>query len=115
MSTAELIRLLQIHKLRVFSTRDMISLTNISQTSVTQSLRRLEKQGILARIKRGIWVNKLIENFNSFEAVPHLTSPWPAYVSLHSALADYGIVEEIPHVIYAVSAHLPGKHATPIG
>src|SRR5207302_8069909 len=41
--------------------------------------------------------------------------PWPSYVSLYSALADYGVVEEIPHVIYAVSTHLPKKYTTPIG
>lgn len=115
MSATNILHLLQIHKLRVFSTRDMISLTNMSQTAVTQSLYRLEKQGMLVRIKKGIWVNKLVENLNPFEAVPYLTSPWPAYVSLHSALADYGIVKEIPHVIYAVSAHLPVKYSTPIG
>ena len=36
-------------------------------------------------------------------------------MSLHSALADYGVVEEIPHVIYAVTATMPKKYSTAIG
>ncbi len=115
MSAGKILGLLQTHKLRVFTTRDMLSLTSGSQTAVTQSLLRLEKQGFLTRIKRGIWVNKLLENFNPFEAVPYLTSPWPAYVSLYSALADYGIVAEVPHINYAVTASLPKKYSTSIG
>ncbi|OGR83008.1 MAG: hypothetical protein A2636_02845 [Elusimicrobia bacterium RIFCSPHIGHO2_01_FULL_64_10] len=93
----------------------MISLTNMTQTAVTQSLYRLAKQGMLVRIKRGVWVNKLMDNINPFEAVPYLTAPWPAYMSLHSALADYGIIAEIPHIIYAVSTHIPRNVSTPIG
>ena len=115
MSAAKLISLMQTHKLRIFTTRDMVSLTHMTQTAVTQSLYRLAKQGMLVRIKRGVWVNKLMDNINPFEAVPFLTAPWPAYVSLHSALADYGVIEEIPHIIYAVTAHLPKNVSTPVG
>jgi len=114
-SATQLLNLLRIHKLRIFTTRDIITLTDRTQTAVTQSLYRLEKQGMLMRIKRGVWVNKLIANFNPFEAVPYLTAPSPAYLSLYSALADYGVVEEIPHIIYAVTAHLPKKYSTPAG
>src|SRR3989344_7597114 len=105
MSAAELISLLQTHRLRVFTTRDILSLTHETSTAVTQSLFRLEKQKILVRIKRGVWVNKLIENLNPYEAVPYLVSSWPSYVSLHSSLADYGVIEDIPHIVSAVSAY----------
>lgn len=44
-----------------------------------------------------------------------MRTPWPAYVSLYSALADQGIVEEIPHVVYGVSAAAPRRYRTSIG
>ena len=115
MSTAGLVSLLQTRKLRIFTTRDILSFTDMAPSAVTQSLFRLEKQKILARIKRGLWVNRLVERLNPYEAVPFLVSPWPAYVSLHTALADYGIIAEVPHIITAVTSYLPKNYTTPLG
>jgi len=115
MSGIKLLQILQIHKLRIFSTRDILALSQAAPSAVTQGLFRLEKEGMVTRLKRGIWINRWAENLNSFEAVPALTAPWPGYVSLHSVLADYGIIEEIPQIVYAVSAHLPEKRSTAIG
>ena len=67
------------------------------------------------RIKRGVWVNQLLENFHPYEAAAYLSAPWPAYISLYSALADSGIVEEIPQIIYAVSSNKPKRYETPLG
>jgi hypothetical protein len=90
-------------------------LTGLSDVNATKALLRLAAQDLLVRIKRGVWVNKLANNLNPYEAVPYLRAPWPAYVSLYSALADYGVVEEIAHVIYAVTATMPKKYSTAIG
>jgi predicted transcriptional regulator of viral defense system len=32
-----------------------------------------------------------------------ISAPWPAYVSLQSALHHHGVIEQIPSVIYAVT------------
>lgn len=115
MTATETVRILREHGLRVFTTADFITLTGLSDVSATKTLLRLAAQCLVARIKRGVWINKLATDLNPYEAVPFLRAPWPAYVSLHSALADYGVVEEIPHVVYAVTATMPQKYSTAIG
>lgn len=115
LSATELIELIQGHGLRVFTTADLRTLTGKKGPAITQALCRLAKRNLLSRIKRGIWVNRLVENLNPYEAVPHLAAPWPAYVSLYSALAEADLIEEIPQVIYAVSSKRPVRYRTPIG
>jgi len=115
MSAAGIIGLLQRHGLRVFTTADMITLSGLRGPAATTALLRLASQGIVVRIKRGIWVNKLVSDLNPYEAVPFLRAPWPAYVSLHSALADYGVVAEIPQVIYGITCAMPRRYSTPLG
>ena len=115
MTASEIIRILKDHNLRIFTTADFIILSGLKDANATQALLRLSAQNLIVRIKRGVWVNTLASDFNSYEAVPFLRTPWPAYVSLHSALADYGVVDEIPHLIYAVTSTMPRKYPTPIG
>jgi predicted transcriptional regulator of viral defense system len=115
MKAGELIGAMREHSLRVFTTADFITLTGLSPVSATQALIRLSDQDLVVRIKRGIWVNKLAAGMNPYEAVPYLRAPWPAYVSLHSALADDGVVEEIPHAVYGVTAAMPRNYSTALG
>ena len=114
-SAANLIQLMQEQKLRVFMTSDFITFSLMAPSAAVHALRRLASQKIIARIKRGVWVNLLAGDLHPYEAVPFLRAPWPAYVSLYSALADYGLVAEIPQVIYAVSGALPKKYKTQLG
>ena len=115
MRAVQLLNLLRINKLRIFTTGDMLNLTGMTRTAASQSLARLEEQELLVRIKRGVWVNQTAERINPYEATPYLAAPWPAYISLYSALADAGVIEELPQVIYAVTSHQPKKMSTPIG
>jgi predicted transcriptional regulator of viral defense system len=115
MATSQLIRLLHSHRLRVFTTGDLVTLSGISAVAATHALRRLAKQELVTRIKRGLWVNGLAADVSPYEAVSPLAAPWPAYVSLHSTLADYGLVEEIPQVVYAISAGRARRYRTAIG
>ncbi|MHB2025938.1 MAG: type IV toxin-antitoxin system AbiEi family antitoxin domain-containing protein [Elusimicrobiota bacterium] len=114
LSAASLLKLIQHHGLRVFTSADIITLTGLTPVAATKALTRLAGEGLVGRVKRGVWVSKLSADLNPYEAVPYLRAPWPAYVSLYSALADYGVVEEIPHVVYAVSAALPKRYKTAI-
>lgn len=110
----DIISVLHRHRLRIFTTADFRTLTNLSATAATQTLRRLAARQLVLRIKRGVWVNGLA-GAHAFEAVPFLTAPWPAYVSLHSALSHADIVAEIPHVIYGVTSGPPAKYHTAMG
>ena len=114
-SAASLLKLIQHHGLRVFTSADIITLTGLTPAAATKALTRLAGQDLVSRIKKGVWVSTLSTDLNSYEAVPYLRAPWPAYVSLYSALADYGVVEEIPHLVYAVSTAPPKRYRTSIG
>lgn len=114
-ASADLLGALQRHRLRVFTTSDLSTLTGLSAEAASQALRRLASKGLASRLKRGLWASRLAADINPYEAVPHLRAPWPAYVSLYSALADHGVVEEIPQVVYGVSAAPPKRYRTPIG
>jgi hypothetical protein len=53
------------------------------------------------RLKRGLWA--FPENLEPLALVPHLTAPFPSYVSLQSALYYHDMVSQIPDVVYCVS------------
>jgi predicted transcriptional regulator of viral defense system len=111
----DMVGILRRHRPRLFTTSDFRTLTGVSPTAATQALRRLAMRRLVLKIKRGVWINGLESDINAFEAVPFLTAPWPSYVSLYSALSQYGIVAEIPHLVYGVTSGPPAKYRTPIG
>ena len=115
LSAASLMRLLRRHELRVFTTADILTLTGIEPSAATKALTRLADEDLVSRIKKGVWVNGLASGLSPYEAVPYLRAPWPAYVSLYSALADYGVVAEIPRVVYGVSPAVPKRYRTSLG
>jgi predicted transcriptional regulator of viral defense system len=115
MTSADLIAVLGRHRLRVFTTADFLTLTGLSPAAATQALRRLAARSLVAKLRKSVWANRAGIEPHPYEAVPYLRAPWPAYVSLHSALADYGVTEEVPHLVYAVTSALPKRYATPLG
>jgi predicted transcriptional regulator of viral defense system len=114
-TAVNLIKLLQDHNMRVFTTPDVVTLSKLTPNTASQALRRLASQRLLVSVKRGVWVNTVWGDVNPFEVVPYLRSPWPAYISLYSALAEYGIIAEIPHAIYAVTSAPSAVYQTSIG
>jgi len=115
MRTADMASLLEEHDQRVFTTGDFAILSGTSVALASQHLRRMTASGLVTRIKRAVWINRLARGINPCEAVPYLRAPWPAYVSLHSALSEHGVIEEIPQVTYAVTPALPWRYRTPLG
>jgi len=110
----DIVGLLHRHDLRVFSTTDFRTLTGLSPSAATQALRRLAQRELVLRLKRSVWINRLAD-VNPHETLPFLTAPWPSYVSLYSALSQYGVVAEIPHVLYGVTSGPPARYKTSIG
>lgn len=114
-SAIELVKLIQKHKLRVFSTSALATLAGMDSVAASQALIRLSKEKLVVRVKRGFWVNQLNHDIHPFEIAPYLRWGWPCYVSLYSALAEHGVIEEISQVIYVVSSALPKNYRTPVG
>ena len=106
-----------IHETRslVLTTREFAALGNISITFASQTLRRLAAKERLTRLYQGLWADMRNPGFNVYKAVPFLTRPHPAAVSLLSALHLHGMIEQIPQVVYVVSTAPTRKIRTPIG
>jgi predicted transcriptional regulator of viral defense system len=97
----------------VFHTSDAGARLGMANAHASTVLARLAVFGHVARLRRGVWafpgrVDRL--------ALPgHLTSPFPAYVSLQSALYFHGMIAQVPAVTYAVSLARTRRFRTPVG
>jgi predicted transcriptional regulator of viral defense system len=97
----------------VVETRDVAVLLQASISSATTILRRLAQKKMVTHLSRGRW---LVHDKIDRLALPELISaPYPAYVSLQSALFHHGLIEQVPSVIYAVTPARPRRLRTPMG
>ena len=87
----------------VFTTREIAALRGSSLSAASQSLKRLERQGLLAQAARGVWCDPSDPRFTQLSLVPFLAGSHRAYVSLLSALHLHGMIEQIPQIVYAVT------------
>ena len=79
----------------------------ISEAAVGNALRRQERRGLVEHISRKIYVNKLAHDFSPRELVGILRPN--AYISLESALADWGISTQSPSALTCVTTGFPRK------
>jgi hypothetical protein len=93
-----------LRRRRVFLTRDAALETGLPVHTLARGLKRAGGLEFAAPLMRGVWASLLSERPHPFEPVPYLRSPWPAYVSLYSALSAHGVLEETPRTVYAVTA-----------
>jgi len=93
-------------------TRDVAALLQVSASNATTILRRLAAERMVVHLSRGRWlVNQKIDRL----ALPELISaPYPAYISLQSALFHHGVIEQIPSILYAVTPARPRRLQTPM-
>lgn len=86
----------------VFTTSEIIALSGKSSSAVTQSLNYLQKQGLIIKGYRGIWV-ETGSKVSPYSIIPFLAPHHRAYVSFVSALHLHGMIEQIPQVITLAS------------
>jgi len=96
----------------VFRTADVIAALDLRKSHASKLLDRLAQHGHVVRIKRGLWA--LPDSTEPLALLPHLTAPFPSYVSLQSALYYHNMISQIPEVIYCVSLARPRTYATPV-
>jgi predicted transcriptional regulator of viral defense system len=84
-------------------TREAAALLRTSLSNTSRLLRSMSEAGLVRRIRHGLWA--LDPAIDPFVAVPYLTAPYPAYVSLWSALARHDMIEQIPAQVYVSSLH----------
>lgn len=105
-----------IHKMDrlVFSTREMAGLAGVSVGSATQSLKRLEQEGIVKKIFQGVWAQIGNKRFTPFLVLPYLALNHRVYLSFISALHIYNVISQIPQVITVASTAHTKILRTPI-
>jgi len=96
----------------VFRTADIMAALNIQKSHASKLLERLTRHGHVIRLKRGLWA--IPERLEPLALVPHMTAPFPSYVSLQSALYYHDMVSQIPEVIYCVSLARTRTYETPV-
>lgn len=87
----------------VFTSYELVTLSEKSRPTVTQCLTRLAEQGLLTKIYRGVWAEPGQKPLSPFEIIPYLFPRQRVYVSFITALHLHGIVEQIPQVITLAS------------
>ena len=97
----------------LIETREAAARLRMTVANASKVLRSLERAGLTRQIRRGLWT--LDPDVDPFVAAPYLTSPFPAYVSLWSALAAHGMIEQIPRSVHVVSLDRTRTITTAIG
>ena len=97
----------------VFDTGDAAARLGVGAAHASTVLARLADARQVVRLRRGVWAFR--DRVDPLALPEYLTSPFPSYVSLHSALYLHGMVEQVPAVTYAVSLARTRRFTTPLG
>ena len=94
----------------VIQTRDVSAILNIPHAQASKILERLTAAGKFVRLIRGKWATS--KQIDPLILPEYLTAPFPAYISLQTALFYHGMISQIPHTIYAVSLARTKQYTT---
>ena len=97
----------------IIETREAAARLDVSTSSASHLLRSMERNGLVRRLRHGVWA--LDSRIDSFALAPYLTAPYPAYVSLWSALARHGMIEQIPRQVFVASLDRTREIRTDVG
>ena len=113
MTQIEALTKLQALRQAFFETKDVVELLNVTNSNANKIATRLAQAGLLIPIRRGRWA--LRDRVNKLAVPESLTSPYPAYVSLQSALYHHRMISQVPAITYAVSLARTRRYHTPLG
>ena len=97
----------------VFDTRDAAARLGVNTAHASTVLARLAAARQIVRLRRGVWA--FADRVDPLALPEYVTSPFPSYVSLQSALYLHGMIEQVPAVTYAVSLARTRRYMTPLG
>src|SRR5437870_5624626 len=95
------------------TTADAAACLRIEKAHASKILARLSETGGLVFLRRGLWAFK--DRVEPLMLPQILAAPFPAYVSMYSALFYHGMISQIPVVLYAASVHRTRKFVTKLG
>lgn len=105
----------QLKELRApaIETRSAAALLDVSADAVDKYLRQLRDAGLVVHLRKGLWL--LDPQVPPAVIAPYLTAPYPAYISLWSALAHHDMIEQIPARTEVASLSRTRTISTPAG
>jgi len=115
MNTPSVTKAIRAMEQPVFTTREIALVSGRSLSAAGQSLKRLAKQEIVVRVKRGLWADVGDPRFSPFLLIGHLLPSHRAYLSFLSALHLHGMISQIPQVITIASTVHSRTVRTPAG
>jgi predicted transcriptional regulator of viral defense system len=100
----------------MFTTSVVTELTGSAPSNVSRDLGSLEEEGMITRIRRGVWAVVHHPDFSAYAVVPYLFSGEErGYVSLLSALNLHGMIDQIPKQVQVVTTRQRAQLRTPVG
>lgn len=112
MNQIEALRRLDRFGVEAFSTRDAAALLRVPPANAHMILSRLGKQEFMVHLAHGRWA--LARTLQRMLLPEHVAAPYPAYLSLQTALFHHGLIEQIPAVLYAVTVGRTRRVTTPM-
>lgn len=97
----------------LITTADAAACLRVSAINASNIMRRLAAAGRVRHILRNRWL--VSEEFDPLTVPEHLSSPWPSYISLHSALYHHGLISQMPVVTYAITLARTQRYETSLG
>ena len=113
MNAATALRLLRGLGVPVVSTSDAVALLDQSPATASKTLERLAAAELVRPIRKGLW--SLEPSVDPYLVAGYLVAPYPAYVSLWSALYLRELIEQIPSSIYVASLGRAREIRTTVG
>jgi len=99
----------------VFSTREFAMLTGSSVDGAAHRLGRLQKDGFVKRVVRGIWCQPDHPFFSALNVVPYLLGAEQGYVSFLTALHRHSLITQIPQSIQTATTGHGRRVKTAVG
>lgn len=94
-------------------TAELAAAAEVSASSATQFLNALAAKELVGKVKRGLWW--ISRPPDPLVLPEYLTAPYPAYVSMQSALYYRGVLSQLAEVVYVASLGWPEVIRTPLG
>jgi len=99
-----------------FTTREVAESAGIRMSNASRDLARLEDEGWVTKVRRGLWVISSHPDLSPYNVVPHLfeADEEEGYVAVLSALHLHGMIQQIPRAIHVVTTKQRANLQTPI-
>src|SRR5260370_31184885 len=113
MNASEALGRLKSLRVPAATTADVAAVLGLSSTATSHMLNRLGRAGLVTPLRKGVWA--LAERPDRLALAEYVTAPYPAYLSLQTALYQHGMIEQIPSMIYLVSLARSARVDTALG